>query len=148
VTDLTWTPPEGMAPTVARSWRTFYRHILETYGVTPEFYRALYLAQLGRCFVCRTAKGKHPDDPRGGGGRRLGVDHSHAHGYGRPEAVRGLLCTGGDRTCNRIVGWLKDDPAAFDRAAQLVREMPAQGVLLALRDGQEPDALKGMLTDV
>jgi hypothetical protein len=74
---------------------------MDTYGVTPEQYRRLYLAQKGRCWICRKAKGIHPDDPRGTGSRRLGIDHNHVTG-----AVRGLLCTGGDKTCNRIIGWL------------------------------------------
>jgi hypothetical protein len=78
--------------------------MLDRYMLTPDEYRLLYVAQKGRCWICRTAKGIHPDDPKAGGSRpprRLGVDHDHVTG-----AVRGLLCTGGDKTCNRIVGWL------------------------------------------
>ncbi len=108
-----WTPPAGMRPAVVAAWRAFYRRCLSGeagYTITPEQYRRLYVAQKGRCWICRTAKGIHPDDPKGGGSRRLGVDHDHATGE-----VRGLLCTGGDKTCNRIIGWLDGD--ALDRAS-------------------------------
>lgn len=142
-----WVPPDGMLKPVASSWRTFYRHILTTHDVTPAQYRAVYLAQLGRCYVCRVAKGVHPDDPNGRGGRRLGVDHSHVLGYGRSQAVRALVCTGGPTTCNRLIGWLKDNPETFDRAARLLREMPAQSVFNALRDCAGDGALTGMLID-
>lgn len=139
-----WIPPQGMHATVAGAWRTFYRHAYATYGITPAEYRALYLAQLGRCFICRTARGKHPDDPKGRGGRRLGVDHNHVLGE-RREAVRGLLCTGGDRTCNRIIGWL--DHRSLVRAAEYVEQSPAQAVLRRLAEGYADDEhITGMLT--
>lgn len=141
-----WTPPDDMEKSVAAGWRTFYRHVFSTYGLKPEEYRALYLAQRGRCFICRTAKGVHPDDPRGRGGRRLGVDHNHALGFTR-AAVRALVCTGGDRTCNRALGWLKT-PEAFDRGAEVLREAPAQQVFSAMEAGwTEDEHLLGYLTD-
>jgi len=136
-----WTPPEGMTKEAAQDWRAFYAKIRRLYGITPEQYRALYLAQLGRCFVCRTAKGIHPDDPKSRGGRRLGVDHNHLIGSGRPDAVRALLCTGGDRTCNRIIGWL--DAAALGRARQVLTLGPAQEVLA--RPGLTDAELTGFL---
>lgn len=105
-----WTPPEGMSSMNVRAWRTFYSRMLDAYGITPADYRLLYVAQKGRCWICQRAKGIHPDDPKAGGTRRLGVDHDHLTG-----AVRGLLCTGGDKTCNRIIGWL--GPGALRRAA-------------------------------
>lgn len=108
-----WTPPAGMPVRVVAEWRSFYRAALDNYGVTPAVYRDLYYVQRGRCWICRKAKGKHPNDPRGAGGRRLGVDHNHATGQ-----VRGLLCTGGDKTCNRIIGWLQ--ASGLYRAAEYV----------------------------
>jgi hypothetical protein len=105
-----WTPPEGMTSLQVRAWRAFYSRAMDVYGVTPAQYRLLYVAQRGRCWICRTAKGIHPDDPRAAGRRRLGIDHDHVTG-----AVRGLLCSGGDKTCNRIIGWL--DAPSLERAA-------------------------------
>jgi hypothetical protein len=121
-----WEPPAGMLPAVVTAWRAFYGAAWRNYGVTPQFYRALYLAQKGRCYICQKAKGVNPDDPKGKGGRRLGVDHNHAIGN-RIEAVRGLLCTGGDRTCNRVIGWLGHQ--ALVRAVQYVERPPAQRLM-------------------
>ena len=118
-----WSPPPGMSKPTAASWTAFYRAAWTTYGVTPRFYRQMYLAQMGRCYICRVARGKHPDDPKGLGGRRLGIDHNHVIGN-RVEAVRGLLCTGGDKTCNRIIGWLNH--GQLMRAVELLEDPPAQ----------------------
>jgi len=129
-----WTPPEGMSPRVVAEWRAFYRKALDTYGVTPEAYRAVYLAQRGRCWICRKATGKHPDDPSGRGGRRLGIDHNHATG-----AFRGLLCSGGDKTCNRIIGWL---PApALRRAADYLDGTLTPGLVYGRHGDQARDLL-------
>jgi len=127
-----WTPPAGMSSTVVSAWRTFYRRCLSGeagYTITPAQYRQLYVAQKGRCWICRKARGIHPDDPRGTGTRRLGVDHNHLTGQ-----VRGLLCTGGDKTCNRIIGWL--DHAALERAVGYLERPPAR-VLAWIRDQEE-----------
>lgn len=128
-TGLIWTPPNGMGPKVRESWAAFYRDIGTKYGLTPQDYRDLYRAQHGVCYICRVAKGKNPDDPRGRGGRRLGVDHNHALGNVK-AAVRGLLCTGGDRTCNRIIGWL--NAAQLRRAVEYLEAPPAQKVFQAM----------------
>jgi hypothetical protein len=133
-----------MLPEVVREWRTFYRGIWNSYGVTPEEYRAIYLAQLGRCYGCQEKRGKHPDDPKGGGARRLAVDHNHALGY-RKQAVRGLLCSTGDLSCNRIIGGLKDRPEALERLAHHLRTAPAQSVLAALAKGWPDDDIVGMV---
>jgi hypothetical protein len=114
-----WTPPAGMASINVRSWRAFYAKMLDEYGVTPADYRLLYIAQRGRCWICRTAVGIHPDDPKAGGSRRLGVDHNHISGH-----VRGLLCTGGDKTCNRVIGWL--NRAQLLRAADYLANPPGR----------------------
>jgi hypothetical protein len=101
------------------AWRAFYRRGLDLYGLTPADYRLLYVAQKGRCWICQTAKGIHPDDPKARGGRRLGVDHDH-----RTGVVRGLLCSGGDKTCNRTIGW--HSPAALRRAADYLESRSKQ----------------------
>lgn len=111
-----------------KAWRVFYSRCIDVYGLVPADYRLLYIAQRGRCWICRTAKGVHPDDPKARGSRRLGVDHDHVTG-----AIRGLLCTGGDKTCNRIIGWL--NAAQLERAAAYVRSRAGQpGRLLAVID--------------
>lgn len=140
---FTWSPPAEMTKPAISAWVAFYRDSWDKYQVTPKIYRALYLAQSGRCYICRTARGKHPDDPKARGGRRLGIDHNHALGD-RIEAVRGLLCTGGDRTCNRIIGWLPPD--ALARAVQYVNAPPAQVVLRALEQGARDVDLLHLVT--
>lgn len=120
---MEWTPPDGMLPHVARAWREFYRKAssgVAGYTATPEMYVGLYKAQLGRCFICQVARGIHPEDPKGRGSQRLGWDHNHATG-----AVRGLLCTKGVWSCNRIVGRFRDNAAAFKRGAQYLETPPA-----------------------
>lgn len=121
---LTWTPPEGMRVSVAKAWREFFRKALDPkqggYTATPEQYVIMYKAQLGRCFICQVARGINPEDPKGGGATRLGWDHNHATG-----AVRGLLCTNGQWSCNRIVGRYRDNPAAWRRGARYLEAPPA-----------------------
>lgn len=128
-----WTPPHGMTAKVQSEWRAFYAAAHTKYGITAQQYRDLYRAQHGVCYICRVAKGKNPDDPKGRGGRRLGVDHNHALGNGNAAAVRGLLCTGGPTTCNRIIGWL--NVHQLQRAVTYLETPPAQKVF---------DATKGM----
>lgn len=116
-----WTPPLGMGREAIADWRAFYRRVLDIYGLTPQGYRDLYIAQHGTCYICRKAVGKNPDDPSNRGRRRLGVDHNHVTGQ-----VRGLLCTGGDKTCNRIIGWLT--PQALQRAIVYLETEPGRAV--------------------
>jgi hypothetical protein len=130
ITDGLWTPPEGMNSIVRTAWIAFYSRALDVYGVTPERYRTLYEVQKGRCWICRTAKGINPLDPKGAGSRRLGIDHNHATGQ-----VRGLLCTGGDKTCNRIIGWL--NATQLRRAADYLDGTLTPGLEIELqRDGE------------
>jgi hypothetical protein len=132
-----WTPPAGMAAKDVTAWRGFYRAMLAGnagYTLTPAEYRLLYIGQKGRCWICRTAKGIHPDDPRAAGTRRLGVDHNHL-----TREVRGLLCTGGDKTCNRVIGWLGQQ--ALARAAQYLADPPARVLAVAARVAEDLTAL-------
>lgn len=130
-TEGLWTPPPGMTDLARRGWLAFYSRAMDLYGITPEQYRRLYLAQKGRCWICGTAKGIHPDDPKAGGSRRLGVDHNHLTGQ-----VRGLLCTGGDKTCNRVIGWL--NATQLKRAADYLNgQTPV--MVLTYADGQGLD---------
>jgi hypothetical protein len=67
------------------------------------------------------------------------VDHNHLTG-----AVRGLLCTGGDKTCNRIIGWL--DSAALRRAAEYMVFPPA-AVLGKIRGLEQNANAQGISLD-
>ncbi|WP_424923390.1 endonuclease VII domain-containing protein [Actinocrispum wychmicini] len=68
--------------------------------------------QGGRCAICQRATGR---------GKRLAVDHNHATGE-----VRGLLC----KPCNRdVLGHLRDDVSAFERAIVYLTDPPARRML-------------------
>jgi hypothetical protein len=85
--------------------------IIATYGIDGEEYRLIYDYQGGKCAICQRANGKT---------RRLAIDHSHKTGE-----VRMLACS----VCNSMLGHLRDDPAAFRRAAHVLEHPPARDVL-------------------
>lgn len=85
--------------------------VLRTRGITAEQSHELLVFQGGVCWLCRRATGTS---------KALAHDHDHAHCSGPdscPECLRGRLCS----TCNRMLGHLRDDPGAFDRAAAYLR---------------------------
>lgn len=86
-------------------------HIKKMYGLTAKEYELIYQFQGGKCAICQRATGAS---------RRLAVDHDHATG-----AVRMLAC----KRCNRMLGHLRDDPKAFERAAECLRNPPADKAL-------------------
>lgn len=65
---------------------------LKKYGITPEQYDAMVVAQHNLCAICG-----NPPRPKG---FRLGVDHCHI-----TKKVRGLLCL----PCNHAMGIFKDN---------------------------------------
>ena len=73
------------------------RHLRRSYGLTPEEYDALVVAQDGRCAIC--------EDELGNG---LYVDHDHATGR-----VRGLLCD----DCNNGIADFGEDLDTMERAS-------------------------------
>lgn len=76
---------------------------MKMYGLTSEEYWKVYEYQGGKCAICQRATGKR---------KKLSVDHDHSTGE-----VRMLLCT----RCNRMLGHLRDEPEAFERAADVLR---------------------------
>jgi hypothetical protein len=95
-----------------RSSVSWAQRILDTYGITEQEYWEIYEHQGGKCYICRRATGAR---------RRLSVDHCHETGV-----VRGLL----DTACNRnVLGHLRDDPEAFQRAIDYLKKPPATEVI-------------------
>jgi hypothetical protein len=126
-----------MAPVHVRAWREFFRKAASGeagYTAGWEDYVILYRAQLGRCYICQRARGINPDDPKARGAQRLGWDHNHATGM-----IRGLLCTKGQWSCNRIVGRYRDNPEAFLRGAAYLQSPPALVLLQAVPAGADLD---------
>lgn len=110
---------------VAKKTRAAASHasmVQRVYGLAPGDYERLYEAQGGRCWLCQRSTGK---------ARRLAVDHDHSCTAGHPSdrgcrlCVRALLCS----PCNKLIGWYRDNPEAFERAAQYLREPPARRLL-------------------
>ena len=89
------------------------------FGITPEQYEQVKDLQGGRCAICQAATGA---------AKALAVDHDHRHcpsGSGCPECIRGLLCS----TCNKMLGFARDNPAVFRRASEYLRVPPARQIL-------------------
>lgn len=85
---------------------------MQTYGISADEYWLIYRYQLGTCAICQRATGVK---------KRLSVDHCHATGI-----VRGLLCS----TCNsRVLGHLRDDTEALERAIDYLHHPPATRVI-------------------
>lgn len=72
------------------------------YGLSLEDYEDMLDQCNNSCEIC----GKHADTERFG---KLAVDHDHSTGE-----VRGLLCS----SCNRGIGFLKDDPEVLRKAIE------------------------------
>ena len=93
-------------------------HVQRTYGITGDEYLELKRSQGGLCALCGPWTG------RNGRYVSLSVDHNHKTGE-----VRGLLC----RTCNRVLGFWRDNPEVFIRAAEYLIDPPARKVLPEMR---------------
>jgi hypothetical protein len=87
------------------------KRVAEVYGLGDGEYDLLLANQDGACAICL----------RKPGAKRLAVDHNH-----ETEEVRGLLC----KACNRdVLGHLRDDPEALQRAIEYLNDPPARRVL-------------------
>ncbi|HEV2664430.1 MAG TPA: endonuclease VII domain-containing protein [Blastocatellia bacterium] len=79
------------------------RDLRRAYGITPEEYAEMYVAQKGCCKLC---------------GDRIWFKHKtthidHCHNIGK---IRGVLCI----HCNRGLGGVRDSPQALYRALHYV----------------------------
>ena len=78
------------------------RRMKYLYGITLAEYDLLLEQQNGHCMICETTE-------PGGGKGRFAIDHNHSTGE-----IRGLLCC----TCNRGLGFFRDDPHYLRQAAK------------------------------
>lgn len=111
-------PPGPRCATHARQRREIRRssdrarRLRAVYDISLEEYAAILEYQGGACYICRRAKGIR---------KALSVDHNHETGD-----VRGLLCT----SCNKnVLGHLRDDPEALQRAIDYLKNPPAHAVI-------------------
>lgn len=70
------------------------------YGLSPEMYDSLLVAQKGLCAICQCKK-------------QLGVDHDHMTGK-----VRGLLCG----SCNLALGLLRDNALSLQIGIRYLKQ--------------------------
>lgn len=90
-----------------RSLRITARTKLAKYGLTVDDYDRMLAEQGGVCKLCG-----QPPNPEGiRASSKLHADHDHESGV-----VRDLLCT----TCNRGLGYFKDDPVLLRAAAEYI----------------------------
>lgn len=82
---------------VARFIRYFKHRLKSKYGMTPERYEYILLAQHGRCLVCNTFMDIPTPEHRVRHGKSAVIDHDHETG-----SVRAILCN----NCNRAIGLL------------------------------------------
>ena len=80
-------------------------------------YDQLKEAQGGVCAICQKATGVR---------KKLAVDHDH-----KTEHVRGLLCG----PCNKLLGFARDNPEFFRRAANYLENPPAFDVIGKVKPG-------------
>jgi len=76
--------------------------LLRHYSITEQQYEDIFTNQTGLCKICGLQDKK-----------RLAVDHCHKTGK-----VRGLLCN----SCNRGIGYLRDNPLLMRNAADYVEK--------------------------
>lgn len=100
-------PKRRRLPKEVRTWTPGQRHRFYKYGLTPEAFDALLVAQDGCCYICRT------DEP---GGKGWSVDHCHKSGK-----VRFITCN----PCNMALGLIKEDPEIAKRLYEVTLELRA-----------------------
>jgi len=87
-----------------RSRYLIRRSKLKKYDLTMEDYDAIFIAQKGKCQICRKPITKHAFETC--------VDHDH-----NTHEVRGILC----RRCNRALGFFDDDCSIVTSAAEYLQ---------------------------
>jgi len=81
---------KAYTPQAAAAYAT--RHILRTYALAPDAFKAMVEAQHNQCAICQRDMGN---------GKNRHIDHNHATGR-----VRALLCG----NCNLALGYAEDSP--------------------------------------
>jgi hypothetical protein len=98
------------------------RKLANIFGLTVDEDKTLLAYQDGRCAICDRPPGK----------MRLATDHDHASGL-----IRGKLCW----ICNRLLGFVHDNPERLRAAADYLEDPPAVRAL-----GREVYGRKGKTT--
>jgi hypothetical protein len=110
------------------------KRLLTLYGITLEEYARLWEFQAGKCPICGTSL-QGPNEigkPGFGNGVRVEVDHDHTAGLTPRQAVRGLLCGGRWKGCNRRIGGGVDNAPWLRRVLDYLTNPPAQAFIRGL----------------
>lgn len=98
-------------------------YLRRTYSISEDEYDQILEFQGGVCFICGPITG------RNGTSKNLSVDHDHACCNGPKSCgrcVRAVLCS----DCNRyVLGHLRDNIEALQRAIEVLTDPPAKKVL-------------------
>lgn len=115
-----------------------HKRLLKTYGISIEEFEALWSFQNGRCAICgRALEDVHQIGmPGWDRGVRIEVDHDHNPDLKPRQAVRGLLCGGRWKGCNRRLGNM-DNKIWLRQVLAYLENPPAQQFLEA-KDGSKP----------
>lgn len=87
------------------------RHLMSTYGISPETYMGAFGAQAGRCAICNK-KQRHMFDKFTSRVGKMCVDHCHKSGR-----ARALLCS----HCNTALGMFMDDQRIVGNALNYLK---------------------------
>lgn len=88
-------------------------HLKTVYGLTVEEYQAIWDKQSGRCDICDVTLNNNTRDANS-----AHLDHCH-----KTSKVRGILCS----TCNRGIGYMKDNTETLKNAAKYLRKHKPKG---------------------
>lgn len=104
------------------------RNLLREYGITLDEYVAIWELQGRRCPICGEELDIALGQPGHGNGSRTELDHDHTEGITKRSSVRGLLCGGRWKGCNRRLGHV-DDAEWLEAARRYVTDPPAQQLI-------------------
>ncbi len=111
------------------------KRLKRLYGISLEEYVALWKRQDGKCAICGIPLDANTvGKPGWHEGVRIEVDHEHNKNKPIRQTVRGLLCGGRWKGCNRRIGHM-DDLAFLEKVVIYIKNPPAQQVL-------KPDGLE------
>jgi hypothetical protein len=109
------------------------KRLITLYGITSEEYQKLWNLQEGKCAICETTLQPLNEigKPGWGNGVRVEVDHDHDEGLTPRQAVRGLLCGGRWKGCNRRLGKI-DNLQWLKKVIEYLEKPPAQILINSL----------------
>lgn len=104
------------------------RNFVRNYGITLDEYISIWTYQGGKCAICGDDVSLALGRPGINTGCRAELDHEHNKGLAKRDQVRGVLCGGRWRGCNRRLGHI-DNHKWLQSAADYIKDPPARRLL-------------------